>query len=161
MELNHKLFLEFWDKPKILVGLLPVFITRETKGVIVGEYNFKPWAEEVVERNVRMDAGDLNTPLKCLAVGESSVFRDCNFKYYDTIEDIPEETLTGIKAKCGFIKMFDSKDVESERAVRAADKDKILPMMAIDKLWENFNALHYVRSNDILRSTEWFFFDKD
>lgn len=157
-------FLEFWSKPKHVIGLLPTFMLSETtasmgsavSGLALAEYDFSKVANEFVQslnewNPISFDKFKLET---------------MEFKYYDKLNNLDADVLADIKAKCGFIKMFGKGVCEySSHATQLntaleSDLDMVLPIMNQDTAWKDVNALAYAAGADINRYTHWLILDK-
>lgn len=139
-------FRQFWDKPKIIVGLLP-----RDRGLVVGHYCFKDKAEKVLANVEKWE-------YPAMPFGATSPF---TFKYYDSVDSIEEPLLTQIKGKCGFVKMFGSNSFPWTGVFLGTDPEAVLPVSKIDNLWKDINFMSYATMNTDMDYFNWFIMDYD
>jgi hypothetical protein len=157
---NRSKFVEFWSKPKVVIGVLPTFLQHHRNdpasspnGLCVGEYDFSAFAKKFA------DTAEQWHPE--LPIPSDVKFADFKFKYYDTLDQIEEPLRSQINAKCGFIKMFGDPGNERVKHRLGSDMQEVLPVMRRDTVWTDLNAVTYARANDIVTSTHWIIIDKD
>lgn len=138
-------FKEFWEKPKIVVGLLP-----HDRGLVLGRADFKAVAEASVAavRDWRH------------AIYVSLPTEGILFKYYSTINNIEEPLLTMIKGKCGFVRMFGGIPMPRPDQYVSTDPDAVFPISHVDNVWPDINFMSYATNND-MACVNWFVMDYD